>query len=278
MMTNYHCHTQFCDGASTAEEMVLSAINAGFPALGFSSHAPVPFETFWTMPQHKSEEYTAELLRLQEKYNEKIQIYRGLEVDYIKGETNVNSPHIKAFNSDFIVGSIHFMGTLVVDGERWTIDGSPEEFKKGLDEIYGGDIKLLVKDFVDQSVAMMELGGMDIVGHIDKVYQHGCAYFSLDDKWYRDSVMTLLEVAKAHDYIVEINTKHHHVMGFFFPHQTFINDLKRLNIAVQVNSDCHQKEMMTAAYKTAYEALKAVGIKEERVLLDGKWVDKAIIL
>jgi len=275
-MTTYHCHTQFCDGASTAEEMVLSAIKAGFPALGFSSHAPVPFETFWTMPLNKSEEYTNELLRLQAKYSDKIQIYRGLEVDYIKDEMNVKSPHIQAFNSDFHIGSIHFLGDIIVGGERWSVDGSPGEFQIGLDQIYGGDIKLLVKDFVDQSVAMMELGGIDIVGHIDKIYQHGCEYFSLDDKWYRDSVITLLEAAKANNQIVEINSKHHHVLGFFFPHQHFFKDLKQLNIPIQVNSDCHQKEMITAAYDLAYDLLKAVGIKEERLLLDGKWVDVPI--
>ena len=275
-MTNYHCHTQYCDGASTAEEMVLAAINAGFPALGFSSHAPVPFETCWTMPANKSEEYTCELVRLQALYSEKIQIYRGLEVDYIKDEVSVKSDHIQKFNSDFHIGSIHFMSTLVVGGERWAIDGSTEEFKIGLDQIYGGDIKRLVKDFIDQSVAMMELGGFDIVGHIDKIYQHGCDYFSIDDKWYRDAIISLLEVAKAQDQIVEINTKHHHIKDFFFPHQDFIKDLKRLNIPVQVNSDCHQKEMMTAAYPLAYSLLKAVGIKEERILLNGKWQDVAL--
>ena len=275
-MTCYHCHSQYCDGASTAEEMVLAAIEAGFPALGFSSHAPVPFPAFWTMPMDKSEAYTTEIERLKNKYQDKIQIYRGLEVDYIKGETSAKHAHILDFNSDFLVGSIHFMGQLVVDGERWTIDGSEEEFKYGLNHIYGGDIKRLVKDFTQQSVDMMELGGFDIVGHIDKIYQHGRAYFSLDERWYRDEVMTLLECAKRHDYIVEINTKHHHVLGFFFPHQTFIKELKRLNIPVQVNSDCHQKERMTAAYNVAYDALKSVGIREERILIDGQWKDVSI--
>ncbi len=275
-MTNYHCHTQFCDGASTAEEMVLAAIEAGFPALGFSSHAPVPFPNFWTMPLEKSEAYTAELIRLKEKYKDQIQIYRGLEADYIKNETNALCDHIKAFNSDFLIGSIHFMGTLVVDGERWTIDGSPEEFKKGLDQMYGGDIKRLVRDFTEQSVAMMELGGFDVLGHVDKIFQHGKEYFSIDDKWYRDEIMTLLEMAKAKDYVVEINTKHHHVLGILFPHQSFIKELKRLNIPVQVNSDCHQKQMMTAAYSIAYDALRAAGITEERLFLDGKWVNVSI--
>ncbi len=276
-MTCYHCHTQFCDGASTAEEMVLAAIEANFSALGFSSHAPVPFDACWTMPPQKSEEYTRELLRLKEKYSDKIQIYRGLEVDYIKNETNALTDAIQAFNSDFLVGSVHFLGKNRYDGERWTVDGDKEEFNAGLQDMYDGDIKRLVKDFVEQSAAMMELGGFDIVGHIDKIYQHGMEYFSLDEKWYRNEIISLLELAKSKDYIVEINTKYYHLLKIMFPHQSFFKELKRLNIPVHVNSDCHQKQMMTASYKEAYQFLKEAGIKEERILLDNKWVDVPVL-
>ena len=34
--TNYHTHTSFCDGKSTAEQMILSAIDKKFDILGFS--------------------------------------------------------------------------------------------------------------------------------------------------------------------------------------------------------------------------------------------------
>lgn len=273
-MYNYHCHTQYCDGASTAEEMVLAAIEAGFPALGFSSHAPVPFETDWTMPAEKSQLYVDELKFLKEKYSDKIQIYSGLEVDHLKGEQNITDDRIQAFNSDYLIGSIHFMGRLLVDNERWTIDNGSQEFKAGLDQMYGGNIKRLVRDFVELSAAMMEQGGFDIIGHIDKIYQHGCEYFSYEDAWYRKEMMSLFELAKAKDYIVEINTKHHHVLDMFFPHQSFFKAIKQLDIPIQVNSDCHQKERMTAAYSEAYALLQSVGYSEQRVLLDGKWQDR----
>lgn len=274
-MTNYHCHTQFCDGASTAEEMVIAALDAGFPALGFSSHAPVPFPTCWTMPSDNLGDYLDEVARLKLKYADSIQIYKGLEVDYLAGEQSVHSSHIKDCNADFLIGSVHFLTQTVIDGERWTVDGSSEEFKKGLQTMYGNDIKRLVRDFVTQSADMMALGGFDIIGHIDKIYQHGCEYFSYDEQWYQNEIISLLELAKQKDYIVEINTKHHHVLDFLFPHISFFDTLKRLNIPVQVNSDCHQKERQTAAYNVAYSALKAVGINEERILLDGKWQDIA---
>ena len=32
MLTNYHTHTTFCDGQSTVEEVVLTAIEKGFDA------------------------------------------------------------------------------------------------------------------------------------------------------------------------------------------------------------------------------------------------------
>ena len=272
-MTSYHCHTQFCDGASTAEEILLAAIEAKFPAIGFSSHAPVPFPTCWTMPKDKMGSYILEMLNLMDKYGDRIEIYRGFEVDYIKDEISAKSKHIVDFYPDFLISSIHFMDKLVIDGERWTIDNTSAEFKQGLDEIYGGDIKKLVRDFTQQSADMMELGGFDIVGHIDKVYQYGKEYLSLDDKWYRNEILSLLELAKAKKYIVEINTKYYETMGFFFPHQDFMKDIKEMKIPVQVNSDCHASNMITTGYDAAYQALKAAGVVKERVMLDGEWID-----
>ena len=49
---NFHTHTQFCDGKSTAEEMLLSAIDKGFSALGFSGHSQIE-SSFWSMTKEK---------------------------------------------------------------------------------------------------------------------------------------------------------------------------------------------------------------------------------
>ena len=44
MLTNYHTHTTFCDGKSTVEEIVLSALAKGFDAIGFSGHGFTTFD------------------------------------------------------------------------------------------------------------------------------------------------------------------------------------------------------------------------------------------
>ena len=49
ILSNYHSHSTFCDGRSSMEEFVKFAIAKGVKRYGFSSHAPIPFETPWTM-------------------------------------------------------------------------------------------------------------------------------------------------------------------------------------------------------------------------------------
>ena len=66
-LSNYHSHCTFCDGRSTPEDFVKFAISHGFRAYGFSSHSPLPFETFWNMSKNDMPEYLAEIDRLSEE-------------------------------------------------------------------------------------------------------------------------------------------------------------------------------------------------------------------
>ena len=64
MLTNFHTHTVFCDGKNTPEEMVLSAIEKGFTALGFSGHGLTGFDPGYCLRDIAG--YRAEVLRLLE--------------------------------------------------------------------------------------------------------------------------------------------------------------------------------------------------------------------
>ena len=46
MLSNFHTHTTFCDGKSTVEEVVRSAIEKGFDAIGFSGHGNDPTSSY----------------------------------------------------------------------------------------------------------------------------------------------------------------------------------------------------------------------------------------
>jgi histidinol-phosphatase (PHP family) len=90
ILANYHTHCHFCDGQGELESYVVEAINKNMCAIGFSSHAPVPFKSDWHMQSDDLDKYLSEIDSLKKRYKE-IKIYSGLEVDYIPGQINPNA-------------------------------------------------------------------------------------------------------------------------------------------------------------------------------------------
>ena len=53
--SNAHCHTTFCDGKNTVEEMAQEAIRLGFISLGYSMHGWTPYEIVPVSPEKEVE-------------------------------------------------------------------------------------------------------------------------------------------------------------------------------------------------------------------------------
>lgn len=87
MKANYHTHTERCQHALGRDEAyVQAALAAGFDILGFSDHAPWPFQNDFVSPIRMPMEdflgYVASVKALQEKYAGQIDIRLGLESEY----------------------------------------------------------------------------------------------------------------------------------------------------------------------------------------------------
>ena len=80
--TELHCHTVYCDGKNTPEEMVLAAIGKGFRRLGFSGHSETLFDLSYCMTAEKTAAYQKEVARLKKKYADRLAIFLGVEQDY----------------------------------------------------------------------------------------------------------------------------------------------------------------------------------------------------
>src|SRR5688572_28869408 len=128
MWTNYHTHSNYCDGKENPEKYIEQAIKLKMPALGFSSHAPLPFDCLWSMPSESLDDYHTFLDNA--KKNPLIEIYKGLEVDYIPG---VISPADFSAQLDYTIGSVHFVEQFN-NGIGWEIDGPHLLFLQGLEE------------------------------------------------------------------------------------------------------------------------------------------------
>lgn len=271
MLTNYHSHSHYCDGKGSLEEQVQGAIAQGLRAFGFSSHCPVWFENKWSMKAERLSDYLRETAALKERYKEQIELYIGLEIDFLPNQLGSNNfPML-----DYCVGSVHYV-ELNQFGQPWEIDGSSVEFLECLDICYGGNIQTVIQKYYGIIREMVETNPPQIVGHLDKIKMHNTArhLFDESERWYVEEVeQTLQTIAKA-GVIVEINTRGHYKRGLdLYPSPWIIKRMKELQIPICINSDSHRPEEITASFPLAYQTAKAAGYETVRVLLGDKWQD-----
>ena len=156
--SNYHTHTNFCDGKNTAEELVLEAIRLGCPELGFSGHSYTFFDGSYCMTPAGTQEYIREVTALKEKYAGQIKILLGIEQDY-HADTSTEG-------YDYVLGSVHYV---LKDGCYLAVDESKAVFVANVEKYYGGDYYSFIEDYFAQVGDVYEKTGCQIVGHFDLV-------------------------------------------------------------------------------------------------------------
>mgnify|MGYP002507936065 CR=1 FL=1 len=270
-LTNYHSHSLFCDGRAGMEDFIRFALSEGFTSYGFSSHAPLPFPTAWTMEWDCMDDYLAEFHRMKQKYAGKIEIYLGLEIDYLNEESNPSAARFRALPLDYRIGSVHLLyneKSEVVD-----VDVPADAFRQIVDKHFGGDLESVVRQYYRRLRRMLALGGFDIVGHADKMHYNAACYRPglLDEPWYDALVREYFEDIAARGYQVEINTKAYHDLGTFFPNERYFSYLHGLGVKVQVNSDAHYPELINNGRPEALRALKRAGYETVMELHGGAW-------
>lgn len=277
-LTNYHSHCNYCDGKAPLEDFIKSAIEKGFSSYGISSHAPLPFPTRWTMNKEDVSAYLAEANALKKKYASQIELYIGMEIDYLNEKSNPSIPFFRELPLDYRIGSVHLLEA--ADGTVVDTDTTKEKFKERLDKYFNGDLKSTVLYYFRNLMHMIELGGFDIVGHADKISYNAdyCEPGVLRQAWYKNIIKDYFSLIAEVGLMVEINTKAYKNLGVFYPNKSLFPLLKELRIPVMVNSDAHFPELINDARSDAFVALQEAGIHTVMELHNGQWQEMPIIL
>ncbi len=277
-LTNYHSHCSFCDGRAPLEEFVKEAISQGFYSYGVSSHAPLPFPTQWTMEWEQMEAYLDEFKNLRSKYADEIELYVGLEIDYLNEESNPSVARFTELPLDYRIGSVHLLYDAA--GEVVDIDCSPAVFKERVDRHFNGDVLRVVRMYFDRLFRMVELGGFDILGHADKMHYNASCYHPglLDEPWYEALMKDYFSLVASRGYLVEINTKAYDSLGTFYPNSRYWELMKEYQIKVLVNSDAHYPERINAGRMEALRLLQAKGFAAVAELHQGSWREVPIVV
>jgi len=157
-MFDLHMHTTYCDGANSAEEMVLSAIDKGLDTVGISGHSYTWFDEGYCMSKEGSEKYIAEVNALKEKYSDRIRVLLGIERDLYADISN--NPF------EYVIGSCHYISA---DGEFFDVDSALQDFMDGVNKYFGGDVMAGAERYYKQVSEIIETTDCDIIGHFDLI-------------------------------------------------------------------------------------------------------------
>lgn len=278
-ISNYHTHNTYCDGKNTIEEMVLAAINNGMKYLGISSHAPISGEEQWTMNSEFVERYLQEIEELKIKYKGKIQLFKGLEIDYLK-DVGLNPNGIKYIPYlNYYIGSVHALSKRD-NGHYCFVDDSKENLIEGIEELYGGSIKAAVKEYYNNINSLIVNNKPDILGHIDIIKKNNTddLLFNENEVWYRDAVKDVLNTIKKSNTIVEINTGGMPRYGkhAMYPSTFILEEIYKMNIPITMNGDSHHVDHINYYYDEVYKLVKDMGFDNIMILTNRGWAHQTI--
>lgn len=270
MWSNFHTHSNYCDGKGELTEYVARSLDLGMLSLGFSSHAPLPFSTGWCMQKSMLNEYYATVRSLKAKHS-KLPIHTGLEVDFIPG---VISPQDFESDVDFSIGSIHFVDKFD-DGRHWEIDGTHSHFLDGLNHIFNNNIKAAITRYFELTRQMVSEATPTIVGHMDKIkiQNQGNNFFDESDEWYQWEVKKTLALIKESGAIVEVNTR-----GLYqkkslttYPSPWILKKILELKMPITLSSDAHHPKDLINHFDDTSRLLLEIGFRKLSVLWQGRW-------
>ncbi len=263
----FHSHTEFCDGRATMEAFAREVVARGFTHYGFSPHCPLPIVSPCNMRREDVGRYLSEVDRIKGEYGGHCRFYAAMEVDYLGEEFGPSSREISELPLDYVIGSVHFVANR--KGRLVDVDGRFESFRRKMRDYFDDDIRYVCEAFYSRSVAMVEAGGFDIIGHFDKIGQNA-SYFQPgieDEEWYQALVSDLVDRIISHNarhperpLTVEINTKAYaDHSGRLFPHPRHWGRLIEAGVPLIVNSDAHVPALIDASREMTFSMLEQAG-------------------
>ena len=250
MKKDGHVHTPFCPHGTkdTLEEYIERAIELGFEEISFTEHAPLPEGFTDTTPEKDSamnwdevEDYFRQIEKVQHKFEGKIIIYRGLEIDFIEGFEKQITDSLAKFGPklDDAILSVHFLKN---QNEYDCLDYSPQNFEKMIQN-YGSVESIYQKYYETVMLSVQtDLGPFKPkrIGHITLVHKFQNRFpFNGDEKTF---LLSLLQEIKKKGYSIDYNGAGlaKPLCREAYPPDWVVHKIKEMDIPLIYGSDAHQ--------------------------------------
>jgi histidinol-phosphatase (PHP family) len=249
VIVDYHMHLrngreQIAHDTWSVDPFVDHARAAGVDEIGFTEHVYYfkQTRTLWTVP-YQAERCVYDL----ESYVDAIAQARarglpvklGLEVDYVPGREDETRALLAPYPWDYLLGSVHFIDGLAVDGEPRLHD------ELGVAEAW--------RRYFDTLARAAQSGLFDSLSHPDLVKVFGDR---ADDFDYGPIADAIAESGVA----VEVSTAGlRKPVGELYPHPDFLAACRVRGVPVTTGSDAHSPDVVGRDFDRARELLRDAG-------------------
>lgn len=254
MKADFHMHTNFStDSDALPEQMIEAAIKQGLHTICITDHQDVDF------PEHISptgfrldfDAYFDALTKLQEKYQEQIEVLIGVEFGLQSHLGSVYKKIAETYPFDFIIGSVHIFDGMDPYYKGYFQGKTDEEGYRRAFEITLENLKT-ISDF-------------DVLGHLDYVVRYG-EHQARDYSYekYADYIDEILKYLISHGKGLEVNTAgFKYGIGFAHPHPDILKRYRELGgEIITIGADGHKPEHIAYDFHKISAILKACGFEK----------------
>lgn len=249
---DYHVHSYYSsDSKASMEEMIEKAIELGMNKICFTDHMDYDFPKQYGFSfVFEPEPYIKELTDLAERYKNRIQVLKGIELGLQPYLADRFKNLLSQYDFDFAIGSSHLVNKIdPYQSEYWV--GKTEE--EGITNYFESIIQN-VKTFSD----------FQVYGHLDYVVRYAPnknqSYSYIK---YSDIIDEMLKAIIDSGKGIEINTSgYKYGLGFTHPQTDIIKRYKELGgELITIGSDGHKPEHLGYDFPIAEQLLLSLGFQ-----------------
>ena len=246
-MIDYHIHTMLCNHADKPmEAYIKQAIDIGLQEICFLDHLTMSENgRDQSMPIRETGLYFQAIQRLKYRYQDRIKIRAGLEVDFNPEYVEQFLKVIESFSFDVIGSSVHFIHKRNIVSRREREPGPS-----------GADFHNLCLLYIEKMNRMMEHDYFDVVCHLDVIKKFGDSLPDHMDEKFNE----ILSKISYKNLTVELNTSgYDHPVADGYPSLALLKKCRAKGIEITLSSDAHQPESLGRHFNRALSDLVESG-------------------
>lgn len=263
---------QFCEHATgTLRDILEAAVKADYQTFGVSEHVP-RFEERFLYKSEKEKGLTVEKLKenfnsygntihgLAEEFQDRLIVLKGFEIEIIptSNYVEVMNAYKKQYNFDYMVGSVHYVDEIL-------IDGLPSEYQEAIEKV--GSLEKLAIKYYELVAKMVSELKPDVVAHFDIIRKNAKEIGAVDTLKIKKIAEEALQAVKEVGSILDLNTKAYR-RGFDYPYPApwVVALAKKMDIKFCFGDDSHSVDEVGAGLDDAKNYLLKYGINKIQIL------------